>query len=414
MNTDIIVLIQHLKDEIQNKFGERICHAGHCQILSEQIRNSTKRLLSVSTLKRFFGIIKTSFKPSKYTLDTLSIYLQFENWQEFICNFEKEKHQFSQLKTWDNLRDRINVLTNASLKSLKNRIGTSYEYFQIRRFSEKRFESFLCSPKIATAFIAPDGYGKSTIVTQLTEKFFTAADAKYPDDIVCLFEGSTLLNLVTPNQSIHSLYNLIEYDPQKSFSLVFRNNPELVKGRFVLIIDGIDDLHTENEKTDQHIKNLLKIISSYERIGWFKMLITCTPKIWRMFSLQMQENQVLKSLWFDVTFQGMDDDFINIPLLKKEEIKSILENNHYPKSLEDLCFTFPDILYVINNPYLLHLFLLSDKPAGIIGDIDLLNQYIPKTVPSPPPVPLKNSQSLNHFSLCVDTVKKVWKSESLI
>jgi len=400
MNKEINIFVSLLKNEIQSKFGRSISYANDCEELSELIKNQTNRQVSSSTLKRLFGIIKSSFDVSLYTLDTLSIFLEFKNWQAFLNNFEKEKNRFSEHETWDNLKIRATIITASSLKSLKNKIGTRFEYFPVRRFASKKFENFLSSLKIATAFIAPDGYGKSTIVAQLTEKFFTGADARYPDDIVCLVDGSTLNNLIINDPIADQLYNLAEYSNQKSFFNVFRNNPELIKGRFLMIIDGIDDIYDNNEETDQYIKNLLDLILSHENIGWFKIVITCSPKIWRLFSYRMQKNQILKSLWFEVTFQGKDDDLINIPLLKKSEINSILEKNHYPLSLNDLCFNYPDILDIINNPYLLHLFLLSDKPAGTIRDIDLLNQYIENTVLSPPYSSEKFSIVKSYFTLC--------------
>lgn len=400
MNKEINVFVGILKDEIQSKFGRNVSYANDCEELSELIRHQTNRQVSSSTLKRLYGVIKSSFDVSLYTLDTLSIFLEFKNWQAFLNNFEKEKQRFSEHETWDNLKIRATLITASSLKSLKNKIGTRFQNFPVRRFASKKFEDFLTSPKVATAFIAPDGYGKSTIVAQLTEKFFTGADARYPDDIVCLVDGSTINDLIINDPRPDQLYNIAEFGPQKSFFTVFRNNQELVKGKFVMIIDGIDDIYANNEGTDQYIKKLLDLILSNENIGWFKMLITCSPKIWRLFSYRMQKNQILKSLWYEVTFQGKDDDLINIPLLKRSEIKSILEKNHYPLSINDLCFNYPDILDIINNPYLLHLFLLSDKPAGTIRDIDLLNQYIENTVLSPPYSDEKFSIVKSYFTLC--------------
>lgn len=420
MQLEIEIFVQLLKDEIQRKFGKRILYSTDCQVLSEQIKHAAQRQISVSTIKRFFGIIKTSFDPSKYTLDTLAIYLEFDNWQEFIKKFEKEKtgspqhetlistsspkemiisedstdrsgqamrlvkNNLVSHETWDTIKQRNKILTDKSLRSLKNKIKTGLEKFPLRRFAENRFKEFLSSTSIATAFIAPEGYGKSTIIAQLTEKFFTGVDAKYPNDIVCLVDGSILFNLLSFSQELNRLYNLLEYNPVKGFGVVFRNHPELVKGRYVLIIDGIDDIYSENWKLNHFIDNLLNMISSYENIGWFKLLITCSPGKWRMFSYRMQKNQMLKSLWFDVTFQGTDDEIINIPLLKRKEIKTILEINHFSQNTDDLCFNNPDILDIINNPYMLYLFLLTYNQGGIIRDIDLLNQYIINTVLSPP------------------------------
>ncbi|MDP3432322.1 MAG: hypothetical protein Q8T04_05070 [Bacteroidota bacterium] len=286
------------------------------------------------------------------------------------------------------------------MKSLKYKIGSKFESILPRRFAEEKLEMFLCSQKTATAFIAPDGYGKSTIVTQLTEKYFTGPNARYPNDIVCLVDGSILYNLIIHHEKITQLYDLIEFDQKKSFSTVFCKNPELVKGRYILIIDGIDDIYSENKKIVHFIENLLNIISYYENVGWFKLLITCNPKIWRLLSDRMLKNEMVKSLWFDVTFQGKDDDIINIPLLKKREIKSILKKNHYPQTFDDLCFNYPGIEDIINNPYSLHLFLSSDKPDGTISDIDLLSQYIKNTVLSPPYSNEKFSIIKSYFTLC--------------
>lgn len=394
------VLIDLLKDEIQNKLGGKILYAADCHALSVQIQNSTARLVSVSTLKRFFGIINSTFAPSKYTLDTLAIYLQFNNWQEFVSNFAKETGPASQQETWDSLRTRSGLITNTSLRSLKNRIGTRFENFPLRSFAEKKFDEFLNSPKIATAFIAPDGFGKSTIVAQLTEKFFTGVDAKYPNDIICLVDGGILYNLLNYNFNTNQLYNLIEYNPAKSFSATFRGQPERIKGRIVVIIEGIDDIYSESEKTNRFVNNLLKIISVYENIEWYKVVITCRPNVWRMFMNQMRKNQILKSLWFNVAFQGSDVDIINIPLLKRKEIKAILERNHFPQTLDDLCFTHPDILDIISNAYMLHLFLSTYFNGDTIRDIDLLKQYVLKSVLSPPYVEEKYMIIQSFFTLC--------------
>lgn len=381
---DVSIQLLKLKEEIQNLIGIKILYAADCQVLSGQIHNSTKRQISVSTLKRFFGIINSPFTPSKYTLDTLAIYLRYANYEEFINHFGKENRLSGQEDSWETLRTWTNLITNASLKSIKNKIGKRFESFPVRKFAEKKVDDFLCSPSVATAFIALNGYGKSTIVAQLTEKLFTGPDAKYPDDIVCLVDGSILYNLIYHYQKVNELYNLLEFIPTKSFSITFRDNPELVKGRFVLIIDGIDDIYPENEKIDNFANNLLNIIASYEHVEWFKILITCSPNKWRMFEFRMQKNPLLKTFWFDVPFHGTDEETINIPLLKRKEIRSILATNHFPQTLDDLCFNHPGILEIINNPYVLHLFLTTHKQSGAIHEIDLLNQYIKKMVLSSP------------------------------
>ncbi|MGD9930970.1 MAG: hypothetical protein AB7U05_13210 [Mangrovibacterium sp.] len=342
-----------------------------------------------------------------YTVDTLSIFLEFKDWQEFINHFEKERHRYSPHENWENLKSRTNEITKKSLESIRFKLGNRFENFPYRKFAEKRFSDFLSSPKVAAAFVAPDGYGKTPIVVQLAERFFIGLDALCPNDILCLVDGSLLYNLVTLHQKISRLYNLIEYNPKNSFSSGFREHPEQVKGRFVLIIDGIDDVYPINGKTIQFIENLQKMISTYEHIEWFKVLITCTPLIWRMFAERIQKDHLQKLLWYDATLRGTEHDIINIPLLKQKEIDEILAKNHFPQRYDDLELNNPHLADMIRNPYLLHLFILSGKSNGTISETDLLDQYIKRMVLTPPLLHEKYSILQSYFSLCSNGKKGV-------
>lgn len=400
MSQDDKTRVQLLRAEIQNKFGKNILYASDCQTLSEQILNATKRRLSSSTLKRFFGIIQSPFAPSKYTLDTLSIFLEFTDWQNFIDRFEKEKRASPNSDSWKILSETTSLITGASLNSLKKKLGLQLETFPLRNQIDKKFSAFLNAPEIATALIAPEGYGKSNIAAQLTEKYFTAPNALFPNDVACLVDGSILFNLLTHDKIINFLYNLIEYDPQKSFSATFRNNPELVKGRFVLIVDEVDEIYSETEKTIQFIDNLLKMISTYQNISWYKILITCTPEKWRMFIHQIQKNPLNKLFWYKVPFAGTNEDFINIPLLTNKEIELTLKKNHYKKDLTDLIFSQPDIIEIINEPYFFQLFLNNFKYDGMVSDLYLLDQYIKNKILSSPYNKEKFSIIKAFFRLC--------------
>lgn len=384
MKDNIDIFVTHLKEDIQKKLGQDILYGKDCQVLSDLIQKELNRQVSVSTLKRFFGIIQSPFNPSKYTLDTLSIYLKFKNWQDFINSFEANKHVFSHSDSWDQLKKRVRVVTNYSLKSLKTKIGDQFTDFPERAFAIKKFEAFLNGPQIATAFIAPGGYGKSTIITQLTERYFTGTNAKYPNDAICLIDGGILVNLINQNIELNRLHSLLEYDAKTSFSNYFRENPDQVKGRFVLVIDGINEIYYQTEKLTRFIENLMDIITSYENISWYKLVVTCRPDNWKIFSRIIKQNPHLKTNWFDVSFEKPQAETINIPVLDKHEIKYFLKNTHSIRSFENLNFHYPEITEIINIPYLLHLFSLDQNTGTIHNDLELLNQFVYKVVLSEP------------------------------
>jgi hypothetical protein len=53
------------------------------EILKDLILTKTGREITLNALDRAFGIIPAKFKPSAYTLDTLSIYCGYASWDDF-------------------------------------------------------------------------------------------------------------------------------------------------------------------------------------------------------------------------------------------------------------------------------------------------------------------------------------------
>jgi len=380
---EIKTFISYLKEEIQLKFGCEVAYAKDCQILSGQIQKATKRQLSESTLKRFFGIVESPFSPSKFTLDTLSVYLGFANWQDFMNSFEKEQHAFSQYDSWKQLKNRVDVITDLSNTAIKSKEDALFEGIPLREFADLHFQSFLNSPHIATAFVAPGGHGKTTLISQLTHKYFTGEDAKYPDDILCLIDGSILYNLVTENVNINRLYQLLDFDPKNSFSNYFRENPERVKGRFVLIIDGFNEIHLPPEKLNQFIGNLMSIVAGYENVNWFKLVITCRPDIWKAFFLLVKKNPFLQSKWYKVGFDACLSRVINVPLLDEKEIencsnKILSVQKSYTKGM------LSAMNEIFNIPLLVHLLQIGKISHHSSSEFELLKQYINEVILSGP------------------------------
>lgn len=375
---------KNIKEEIHKKYGHEIQYAKDCQILSESILKHTNRQLSVTTLKRFFGIVQSPFNPSKYTLDTLAVYLNFKNWQDFVNSFEYNKHVYSHLSSWEHLKSRTNYLTNYSLNSIYAKTGHHIDQLPVRSFAIKRVESFLNSSKKATAFIAPNGYGKSTLMYQIADYFFTGEHAKYPEDIAAVIDGSILVNLINLQTEITWVHNLLDFNPINSFSNYFRQNPKEVKGRFILIIDGINEIFHQTNKLIHFTENLLDILASYERIDWFKLIITCRPDVWKIFTSHIRNNPSLRAQWFDVSFEEVSNATINVPLLEKNEIKKILERKHSLRLYQYLNFHYPEITELIKHPYFLNLFSLQENLDEVQSDIELLNRFVFNYVLSEP------------------------------
>ncbi|MEM7296633.1 MAG: hypothetical protein AAF391_00025 [Bacteroidota bacterium] len=78
--------IVRLKDQLEKTLGWGSVAGWHSKMfdeLSEQVFQSTKVMLSIATLKRFFGVVKHEGAPSITTLDALSQFVGKENWRDF-------------------------------------------------------------------------------------------------------------------------------------------------------------------------------------------------------------------------------------------------------------------------------------------------------------------------------------------
>ncbi len=321
MNNDIYEL---LRKDIQRKVGQ-IRYGRDCTRLSEQLKKETGRQISNSTLKRFFGIVKSPFQTSKYTLETLVQFLGFDDWYDYVNTFDQSKHQNGNLGSWDNLRKRIMIVTNHSLESLKQKALDDSEKVLSRKFAEKKLHGFMESEKAVTMLVAPDGYGKSTSVIQIVENYFLNPDAPYKNDIVFLIDGGIFFNLYSKNSNINLLSQLLEYNAGSGLEQYFQRNPDELKGRILMIIDNVDEIFFDRNKYHNFIENLMRLIMGNDN-GWYKTLLTCRPENLDAFIYQIKKNPILKNSWFDMDFDNNNfKDQINVPLLNKDEINELLK-----------------------------------------------------------------------------------------
>ena len=81
-----------LLKEIERVAGRKIMNASDCQSLSIDIFKKTQRKLSLNTLRRFFNLMKSEYKPSLFTLDILTEYCGYSNFSDFT---NREQHGFA-------------------------------------------------------------------------------------------------------------------------------------------------------------------------------------------------------------------------------------------------------------------------------------------------------------------------------
>jgi hypothetical protein len=119
MNREISVVNQ-LRKNIEKKFGKDIQTATDCDNLVSLITRDCKTNISFQTLRRFFGLIKTTSGSSHFTLDLLSQYCGYGNFKEFrnTCNNQELELFFGNSdNTNHNYWDRSEQLCQQIIKS---------------------------------------------------------------------------------------------------------------------------------------------------------------------------------------------------------------------------------------------------------------------------------------------------------
>ena len=71
-----------IQNEVESVFGRRIITSRDCIELSDEIFNKTKLRLNPNTLRRYFGLVKADYPPSKSTLSILATYCGFHSLEE--------------------------------------------------------------------------------------------------------------------------------------------------------------------------------------------------------------------------------------------------------------------------------------------------------------------------------------------
>ena len=110
--------LDYLKNLIHIGFSKSVVTSYDCSVLAATIENNTTYKISMDTLRRFFGVIKSGSLPSTYTLDVLSKYVGFKNWNNLLLSHQEQ----SQLHQKNILFELID--TGVSFEELLARFAT--------------------------------------------------------------------------------------------------------------------------------------------------------------------------------------------------------------------------------------------------------------------------------------------------
>ena len=120
-------MLKILKKKTSEKVGFKIKDLSSCTQLSNIILENNDEFVSYNTLRRLYKIVKGTDLPSKKTLDILSRFNGYHNYQHFIKTYKFEnkwklQNNVYEIQNTNDLNLLINFL-NKVLKSKENHVS---------------------------------------------------------------------------------------------------------------------------------------------------------------------------------------------------------------------------------------------------------------------------------------------------
>ncbi|MGE0078587.1 MAG: hypothetical protein AB7S48_12060 [Bacteroidales bacterium] len=375
-------MIGNLKSEVELKFGRKISYQKDCNILSNSIIETTKEYISPATLRRVFGFLSTNSNPSRVTLDILSHYIGYKEWEDFVQNHiaKKQDSNCSTFEYWDIAQENAQAITDNTIKYISIKSGIEFSKTVKRQFLKERLNTFINGDYTATAIIAPGGYGKSTLLAQWSlERNNKKRNSK---DIILFLNATMLDQLASTDTFVETwLMRLLGLKVDSSFLNDILQNEQQVPGKLIVAIDALDEITSQGIKQEKIFKSLIELTDKVSKLRNVKLIITTRISTWKLFSSYIRN----KSDWYFIGKEVFNSNEANIPPLNFEEIQNILDKT-VNTSFSNRILVHemnPDFIKVISYPYFLQLFIQVYTPETkhLLNDqLAILSEFLKKQV----------------------------------
>ncbi|UKT63113.1 hypothetical protein [Pedobacter mucosus] len=313
-------LLIELRKFVLIKSGLRNIDPGHCKFISEYVFHDTKNYVSETTIKRFFGFANTLHKFSLFTLNSLSQYIGYTDWDSF-CK-DKENETFSTQSVWQDLKLKTQVVNDVSLITKRNNSGVPFKATANRNFFYPDFDYFLKNDYQFTTISAHPGHGKSILLAHLVENFFYSESAPYKNDIILIVSANSINSIIQSGSNLKDWF-LKEFKFESVAELVsyFKKRPDKQEGKFVLFIDGVDEYLSK----EKYFKIFTEFLHSVEENSFLKIVLILRTNTWVNLQPAITGSAFLTNSWYKGIFYNTDAHS-NVPALSLEEILFTLSN----------------------------------------------------------------------------------------
>jgi hypothetical protein len=377
-------MIERIKSEILKKFGENLVYTKDCKFLADTISEETGSRISTTTIRRLYGFLKSKTFPAKYTLNVLADYLGYQNWEHF-CNYweSQPKEEVEPKEKWYDFYNKAISFSTDTYKFISGQSGIPFNAVTPRIEAEQRIEKFLKSANSAMAFIAPGGFGKSSMIAKWFERKWLN---RKNEDVILFLNASAMIGFLNTEFKLENwLQDQLKF-AQKDSLKYFLEHPEACDSRIIFVIDALDEITYDNFKLERLFLQLKQFVLNFKNSDKVKLILTSRNTTWQRFALPfVVQSNALKDCWYDLNDESEKVNEANLSPLNQKEIQRVFDktlNLQYTPniSIDDLTYRQKTILA---NPFFLELFVRLYSPNKIHKlnkGYELMHEYIKNKV----------------------------------
>ena len=381
-------MIEQLKAKTELVFGKHIKTQKDCTTLSLKVLEVTGEVVSHSTIRRCWGLLKTNTQPSQNTLEVLSRYCGFKSWDDFVKKNEKNTATTqNNEKHWSSSAKRCQDETKETLDYIRRRSGIRYDLAIDRHFAADRLDVFLRSPYTATAIIGPGGFGKSTLLAKWVEK--QIAKNTEGDSILLFIRGTKLESSIGAGSLLkHWINHRITGDSMVGIPELIGHNKDTSR-TIVIVIDGLDEISLPEIKIKSLADQLSEFVTANAGNG-LKLIVSSRNSTWeRYFLPEISRENAAQSEWLGAWASENGNVLTNIPPFSRIEIQEVLNRTINIKKTKKLLVEDLEISLrqEISYPYYLQLFISTggvSQPEVSLGNLDLMDLFLKSQIYNSP------------------------------
>jgi len=319
---DETFILNELKSLILSKTGIRTITPADCKRISIEISKTLNKNVSETTIKRLFGFAMVKHNFSKFTLTTLSEYVN-EEFQE--VNAPSVKLTPNNIpKSWKEIHDKALAITDFTIKAIKNRSGMPYEMTISRKFSEHDFEVFFKSDYSFTSYISQPGYGRSILLSHLAEKLVHNDRSLFNDSTLLFITSGSLFNIEKISSNFEDLLKgHLGIQQKESLISYASQNYEASGGKLIIFLDGFSDLDLKKDQKKMLFDSIINFICAIENNKSIKLVMSMRSTTWIRFYNEIRHSAYLKTKWFPGSYFNINE-VSNVPPLTEKEVEQIV------------------------------------------------------------------------------------------